>query len=250
MKLTYKEQIKYYGTGHARYTKEWQIYDQIDDEYKNDEEQREVLRAERQNAARERNAEFLKHSGAIPLEPIMYAAWLREHLRAGGSIVRTEPKYPLPDAVESFEQSAQCMWYVTDITTEAPAMPAGFGAQRLRVFFDIGAETFRRQYFRGIGERIGSTEPSERGSFRGPFLASGAYRAFGDSTVHFYPFLGPDHKGREITYGAYTNKPNEVVAYTDILPMLRDMTWNEPFMVHRLDEIAITGMCRAVNQQG
>ena len=231
----------------------WVAQDEIykqQEEAKRRSEEEAKRREEETVEARERRLEFLQEAAAVPLPPITYARWLVEHLRAGGRVQRMEKEYPYLGAEAPIEYAVGQRWLLTNNQLEAADMPAGYGENKLQVFIDGSFETMRRQFIRAVGDRLGQKEPcrAEQGGV-GPYFASGPSRAYGDSALNLFAFIAADKRGRPVPVPAYTNKPDEVVAYRNLLPTMRDFTWHDAFMVDRLDELSLTGMCRALEGQ-
>lgn len=200
-------------------------------------------------AIAERTA-FLGAAAAIPLFPEIYAGWLVDYLKSGGTVRRTHQKFPQVDPWASPTYQETTIWMITDPQTKATAVPISDHRAPLKIFVGHGQDRFRSQFAMMTATETPPVAKSRLGRRSFATAKTGiepntkAASIFGQTAVLMVPTLVTDVSGKEQPVPAFTNQPSAVYLYSDIDQIVRNLTASDRVLQRHLDQIDVYGSSR------
>lgn len=223
--------------------------------HSNDQAEEDRQAAVAKAAAIAKRTAFLTAAAAIPLFPEIYAGWLVDYLKTGGTVYSTHKKFPRvnPWASPSYEEDA--IWMLTDPQAKASEVPVSDYNAQLKIYVGYGQDRFRNQFAMMTNAEATAEVAAKRGRRNRPAVpetpampGTKAAQVFGQTAVFMASTMTTNASGEEQFTAAYTNRSGAACLYRDIDEMVRNLTATDRVLQHRLDEIDVYGSTRAIGQ--
>ena len=207
----------------------------------------------RLDAAVAKRTAFLGAAAAIPLFPEIYAGWLVDYLKSGGTVNKTEQRFPAVDPWSSPTYEEDAIWMITNPQTKSIDVPTSDSLSQLKLFVGYNQDRFRNQLaLMTTGETRPVAKPKRIG--RKPSVSEAVLQSndrvtknFGKVAIFMAATTMTDLRGNDQYVPPYTNQP-AVYLYSDVDEIVRNLTASDRVFQQQLDQIDVFGSNRAVTE--